>query len=541
MAHSTSTLKRISLGLALWVAAVQAITSSELADVEASIAAAFDLQPSSYGEPCDPCAQGDAVGGLVRLAFHDAAGGGDRANGCVDLSDPENSGLAPIIDQLESAWRPFADVLSFADAVVVAGNLAIRVASTPSPNANSGGSGSSQVVGPPEDNGGPLLLQFRSGRPDANSCDDGGELPPATLSWDHSQQLLGRKFGLLPEETVALFGAHAVGRAQAVNTGVEGGWTAFQSSLSTNYFKALVTETIDRRTEIDWRDPQNHLQLTADVEMVISPTEGCNSFNILSELMGGNCPANRAILAIAQGFATPGNTAAFYSAFSRAWTKMTESGHSNLQAVDDSAPVPAPPAPPPPAPEPPAPPPPNPQTPAPPPPAPEPPAPAPEPPGSSGQCTLQGSGSYLQAIGDCSSYVRCNGNNVLSGPTSCSSGTLFNNDRQFCDWPSNVDCQGSSSEPESGGQSPPEPSPPGPSPPAPTPPAPRPPAPAPPPGGGTCTLQDAGAYLQAINDCLSFVRCNGNNVISEPTSCSSGTLFNNDRQFCDWPSNVDCE
>jgi len=539
MAHFTKMLKRILLALALWFATAQAITSSELADVEASIATEFGLRQSSYGEPCDPCAQGDAVGGLVRLAFHDAAGGGDRSNGCVDLSDPENSGLAPIIDQLEQAWRPFAGVLSFADAVVVAGNLAIRVASTPSPNAaNNGGGGSSgQVVGPPEDNGGPLVLPFRSGRPDAESCDDSDELPPATLSWDHSQQLLGRKFGLLPEETVALFGAHAVGRAQAVNTGFEGGWTAFQSSFSTNYFKALVLETLDRRAGADWRGPQNHLQLTADVEMVVSPTEGCNAFNLLSELVSGNCPQNGAILAIARGFASPGATAAFYSAFSRAWVKMTESGHSNLQAVDESAPAPPPPAPapPPPAPPPPVSPP-SPEPPAPPPPAPEPPAPAPA--TSSGQCTLLDSGTYLQAVNDCSAYMRCNGNNVLSGPTSCSGGTLFNNARQFCDWPSNVDCEGSSSEAGSGGQSQPAPAPPAP---APAPPGLAPPGSAPPASAtGTCTLQGTGTYLQAVNDCSAYMRCDGNNVLSGPTSCSSGTLFNNDRQFCDWPSNVDC-
>ena len=616
----------------------QAMTSNELADVEASIAAEFSLQPSSYGEPCEPCAQGDAVGGLVRLAFHDAAGGGGRSNGCVDVTEPENSGLAPIIAQLEQAWRPFADVLSFADAVVVAGNLAIRVASTPSPNADNGGGGNlNGRVGAPEGNGGaPLRLQFRSGRPDVASCDDTDQLPGATFSWENSQQFFGQKFGLSATEIVALFGAHSVGRAQAVNTGIEGGWTAFQSSFSTNYYKELVLEPWNKRSAADWRDRQNHLQLTSDVETVISPTGACSGFNVRNDRIGGNCPANQAILATVQRFAGTGGTAAWYAAFSSAWIKMTETGHSNLVTIDDDPPTPAPPTPAPPTPTPPAPTPPTPAPPTPTPPTPAPPVPAPPtpapptpapptsapptpapptpapptptPPTSAppvpvptpnsnpkrnrrdrdrkrpnsgptatgqepdvvppapapsaspkpvlpvppppvpepanppaGQCSLQGSGFYLQAINACSAYVRCNGNNVVGDPSNCSFGTLFNNDRQFCDWPSNVNCQGPPSRPDTGVQLPPAPAPPeSDSPPAPLIPAPGPLTSAPPGAEGRCSLQGSSFYLQAINACSAYVRCNGNNVVGDPSSCSSGTLFSNDRQFCDWPSNVNC-
>lgn len=221
------------------------------------------------------------MGGLVRLAFHDATGGSGRVDGCIDVAEPANAGLEPIVSQLHEAWLPFADVISFADTVVVAGNLAIRVAST----AAAGGGGGGGHVGPPESNGGPLQLAFRFGRPDTTtpfSCDDVGRLPGSTFSWATSQQFFAARFGLTVTETVALFGAHSVGRAEAANSGIDGGWTAFQSSLSTLYYKELVEPRWDKNTAEVWRDNQNHLQLTSDVELVVTPSAGpknapCNS------------------------------------------------------------------------------------------------------------------------------------------------------------------------------------------------------------------------------------------------------------------------
>jgi catalase (peroxidase I) len=241
--------------------------------VEAAVASAFGLQAASYGVPCEPCAQGDAVGGLVRLAFHDATGGSGRVDGCIDAAEPANAGLEPIVSQLHAAWLPFADVVSFADTVVVAGQLALRAATT----AAAGDSGGGSHVGRPEANGGSLRLPFRFGRPDAATpfaCDDLGRLPGNTFSWAASQQFFAARFGLTVTETVALFGAHSVGRAEAANSGVEGGWTAFQSSFSTLYYKELVSPRWDKNTDEDWRDNQNHLQLTSDVELVVTPSAG---------------------------------------------------------------------------------------------------------------------------------------------------------------------------------------------------------------------------------------------------------------------------
>ena len=128
------------------------------------------------------------------------------------------------------------------------------------------------------------------------------------------------------------------------------------------------------------------------------------------------------------------------------------------------------------------------------------------------QCTLQATGQYLQAVDLCSAYVHCNGQSVITEhglePISCPPETLFNNARQYCDWPFNFECPGL--------------------------------PPTPPPKKDQCTLQLTGQYFQAVDSCSAYVRCDGQTVLGSPISCSSGVLFNNERQYCDWPHNFKC-
>ena len=69
----------------------------------------------------DGVTRGDLVGGLVRLAFHDAAeylpSSGDnlRADGCVDLTNGDNGGLAAIIFEIQDLWLEHCHVFSRAD------------------------------------------------------------------------------------------------------------------------------------------------------------------------------------------------------------------------------------------------------------------------------------------------------------------------------------------------------------------------------------------------------------------------------------------
>jgi catalase (peroxidase I) len=78
--------------------------------------------------------QGDLIGLIVRLAFHDSAeydmtkGDSLRADGCVDVTQADNAGLAAGITQLQPVWLQHCSVFSRADfwqlAAVVALNMA---------------------------------------------------------------------------------------------------------------------------------------------------------------------------------------------------------------------------------------------------------------------------------------------------------------------------------------------------------------------------------------------------------------------------------
>ena len=163
-----------------------------------------------------------------------------------------------------------------------------------------------------------------------------------------------------------------------------------------------------------------------------------------------------------------------------------------------------------------------------------------QPPTSPGLCTLQQTGQYLQATESCSSYVRCNGLTVVSSPVSCSSGLAFNNARQYCDWPYNFKCQASLPAPTPTTQPPPPPPPPPAQSPSVQPPTAQPPPEQPPTSLGECTLKKSGQYFQATESCLAYVRCDGQTVVNSPIACSPGRLFNNARQYCDWPYNFEC-
>ena len=193
------------------------MVAGTVAQLEAAITQAFGLR-SSYGTPCNPCAAGDAIGVLVRLAFHDAAGGGGRADGCVDFTSPENNGLQSTVSTLRALWQPLSGRgVSLADTFILAGALAIRHASTPAQN-------NRQLPAV----AGPLVLPTRVGRADAPTCSDAGELPVGASGWPELVASFGAKWGHTAVDVVAIMGAHTVGRAEAANSGIDGGWTGFQ-------------------------------------------------------------------------------------------------------------------------------------------------------------------------------------------------------------------------------------------------------------------------------------------------------------------------
>jgi catalase (peroxidase I) len=106
----------------------------------------------------------DLIGGMVRLPFHDAFGGGaadggTKANGCLDPNESEHGGLEIIRDEVDPVCDTHAAFSSRADCWALAGSVAIEA---------SGG----------------VPLPFRYGRLDCAESDladsDAGLLPSAT-------------------------------------------------------------------------------------------------------------------------------------------------------------------------------------------------------------------------------------------------------------------------------------------------------------------------------------------------------------------------
>ena len=186
---------------------------------------------------------GEFVGGLVRLAFHDAAefdpGSSDnlRSDGCVDLTNDGNAGLGPIIEQLDEMWMPYCPQISRADFWVLAAKTAIEESTSYVPSEygrNVNLDGCDLATGDGCTHGGgrrsllrgdgtleEFVLPFRYGRVDVGACavDTAVRLPSSESGPSEIEQKIMHKFDLDAKHAVALMGAHTLGRCDMNNSG----------------------------------------------------------------------------------------------------------------------------------------------------------------------------------------------------------------------------------------------------------------------------------------------------------------------------------
>lgn len=168
------------------------------------------------------------VGGLVRLPFHDAAtynkatgvGGPD---GCVDLTDPDNGGLAVVLSggatsstSLLKIQQQYASLLSLGDIIALAGSVAVFLAGGPDIKQRIGSVctcvGYNCVSATADSSN--ACVNFQYGRKDSKSCtSDKGRLPSSQLPHSEIIRVFRTALGFTDIETVALMGAHTVGRA----------------------------------------------------------------------------------------------------------------------------------------------------------------------------------------------------------------------------------------------------------------------------------------------------------------------------------------
>lgn len=259
------------------------------------------------------------AGALVRLAFHDAVGGGGGPNGCLDPNQGAHGGLQDVVAGLATIFvqtQIIAPNLSLADLWIFAAQVAIELTST--------GNGNT-----------PVVLPFRTGRRTASSCDDSNLLPSATLDWA-SQKRFWQRLNFNSAEIVAIMGCHSLGRATPEETGFLGGWTFTQSSFGNNYFKVvrdLRWQNPDRNA-VTWQESTNSLMmLKVDLELFYQTTTSttfCSTIN--PGLIGtASCPRNLETVDIINDFIA--DQSHFYSVFIGAWIKMVELGQTQLRDV----------------------------------------------------------------------------------------------------------------------------------------------------------------------------------------------------------------
>ncbi|KAL1934319.1 hypothetical protein VTP01DRAFT_6501 [Rhizomucor pusillus] len=193
---------------------------------------------------------------VLRLAWHASGtydqhkkdGGSDGATMRFkpEAEDSANAGLEVARAVLEpvKAKHPW---ISYADLWTLAGCVAI------------------------EHMGGPHI-EWTGGRRDKHSeadCPPVGRLPDGALGKDHVLDVFVGRLGFTVQETVALIGAHTVGRCHKDRSGFDGPWTTTPTRFSNQFYKQLLNNTW---VEKKWDGPRQFVD-AEDGELMMLPTD----------------------------------------------------------------------------------------------------------------------------------------------------------------------------------------------------------------------------------------------------------------------------
>jgi hypothetical protein len=210
----------------------------------------FNIDAGSQNQDRANEERADVLAGAIQLAFHDAGtwdasknnkGGMD---GCACDLKEANKGLDYIKALLEPVYSKYSSKLSRADFWAIVGNAAVK-ASVPAADA-------------------PLAVGFKYGRSDVDcsSCTlaVADRLPNENFSADHVKEVFVDRMGFSQKETVALMGAHSLGKMEPHNTGYAGKWDRTFSLLDTEYFKQILNKpwerfTVDEKTKFGGSAP----------------------------------------------------------------------------------------------------------------------------------------------------------------------------------------------------------------------------------------------------------------------------------------------
>ena len=165
-----------------------------------------------------------------------------------ETSDGANNGLKKARDRLESIKQKYPNA-TYADIWTLAGAVAVE-----------------EMAGP--------KIPWKAGRfdfpttpPNIYETKDGKHvtrLPDALGDEAHVLSVFGR-MGFNEKETVALIGAHCIGRCHTGSSGFSGPWTRAPTTFSNEFFRELVE---NKWTEKKWTGPKQYEDPTGQLMML---------------------------------------------------------------------------------------------------------------------------------------------------------------------------------------------------------------------------------------------------------------------------------
>lgn len=120
--------------------------------------------------------------------------------------------------------------------------------------------------------GGPKIA-WKPGRTDFvddSKCPPRGRLPDGAQASDHIRQVFQKQMPFNDQETVALIGAHNLGRCHADRSGWDGPWVSNPTRFSNLFFKQLFKM---KWTKKEWSGPNQFMNNSLGEELMMLPTD----------------------------------------------------------------------------------------------------------------------------------------------------------------------------------------------------------------------------------------------------------------------------
>lgn len=216
------------------------MTEATYDEITAEVIGLYDSLPSTC--TATECPQADWAGCVLRMAGHDFMDykdGEGGADGCVDLTDADNAGLAECLHvgefgiSIDSAYQHYCESVSLADFLVIAAEAVMTASRKHVTEAD------------PSRSAIDFKSSFKFGRTTATACEWAhGRLPNPEDSCTAVQETFVDSMGLTWAEAAALMGVHTLGRAQVANSGCDGWWSSAVMSRNFNndYFVSILAK-----------------------------------------------------------------------------------------------------------------------------------------------------------------------------------------------------------------------------------------------------------------------------------------------------------